>query len=59
MKTLFALTLLVASISPSFATENQASECPFTLDSEGRANTKSSLDDKSKEKTDVSAATSL
>lgn len=59
MKTLFALTLLVASISPSFATENQASDCPYTLHSEERGNTKSSLEDKSKEKEDVSTATSL
>ncbi|MBY0516129.1 MAG: hypothetical protein K2P81_04430 [Bacteriovoracaceae bacterium] len=59
MKTLFALTLLVASLSPSFATENQASECPYTLHSEERGNTKASLDDKSKEKEEVSTATGL
>jgi hypothetical protein len=59
MKTLLAAMLFAVSVSPAFATENQASECPYTLHSEERENTKSSLEDGAKKKESEQGATSV
>jgi hypothetical protein len=54
MKTLFAAFLLVVAFG-SFASENQASDCPRTLHSDERENTKSSSDVKEDVKSDSGA----
>ena len=59
MKTLFALMLLAVSIGTSFATENQASDCPLTMASEDRGNTKASMQDKSQDQSSEQGATSM
>ena len=59
MKTLFAVILLAVSIGTSFATENQASDCPLTMHSEDRENTKASMQDKSQDQTSEQGAVSM
>ena len=59
MKTLLAAMVIAVSVSPAFATENQASECPYTLHSEERENTKSSLEDGAQKKERDQGATSV
>jgi hypothetical protein len=59
MKTLLAAMMFTVSVSPAFATENQASECPYTLHSEERENTKSSLEDEAQKKKREQGATSV
>jgi hypothetical protein len=57
MKTLLAAMLFAVSVSPAFATENQASQSQYTLCSEERENTKSSLGDGEEKKESEQGAT--